>query len=133
MKSGRFDEESAKRIGAAVKKVEQMPTPINGAGGGPRLSGEGFFAKITAVNSETGYYAWTMQTPKAPGDSGSNAGVQDLSGAALAKGTMGTTTVGYAKEVNGRKDIAKDSIVWLTGDGPPVPRDRFAGTRAGRA
>ena len=111
MTAGKFDEESAKRISSAVKKIEGLAAlPRYNRASSARNSDNGFFAEITDTD-EAGKYAWKKLEPDADGTFEPNE-----------EWGMGTLEENYAVEINESKTVLKLERVFLR---PSISEDFF--------
>ncbi|MDF2434808.1 MAG: hypothetical protein JWP44_4439 [Mucilaginibacter sp.] len=122
-----FSLDSAKRIVAAVKKIEGVPTDLSGNRLAPRAPGTSFWAMITGAADISGrLFSWVAVQPSAamatPADS-----------TILAPSNMWQFQVPYvagfgnAREANDNREVPAGTVVLLTFMGYAVP----AGTTSG--
>jgi hypothetical protein len=108
-----FTSEGAKRIAAAVKRVEQSPLQIKGVDRtSPAPTEASFWARITAHNPQLNRFSWVRAVPDGSGGSGGFTDLPDL----------GTGT-DNAFAVNGRRDIKIGEVIYCQFIGYEKPTD----------
>lgn len=110
----RLSKRAIQKVKKTFNKVDRTPASLQGETvGGKGAPYIGFYAKITAVGTESDKYSWERLE--------ANTNRTFTVNSQWGSGDR-TSDTGYATEVNGSKFVLKDSIVWLV---PAFGQDYF--------